>query len=141
MLRRPKEKGRRLELQIAEILREYGYKDAHRQPLSGGIDFLKGDINSKQFPFFVEVKNCETWHPLEWYRKSASETIAKPPVIVMSKNNEDIYAFLRFTDLLDIMKKGFVNKDKRMVNHKRLSLDETSNLKFSKKWSARRKQK
>lgn len=140
MLKKPKEKGRRLELHIAELLRGYGFSDTYRQPLSGGIEGMKGDIRSKTWPFFTEVKNCETWKPLEWYKKAASECGSLPPVIIMSKNREEIYCFLLMSDFINAVIGEIPIKKKFVIPQKpqRLTLEETSQLPFSKAYQARR---
>ena len=138
ILKKAKEKGRRSELRIAEILRGYGIK-AYRTPLSGAIDTWKGDITTqKNFPLFIESKNQETWKPLEWYRKTATECGAKIPTVLMSKNREDIYAFILFSDLMNIMTNRQTYKIKKPEKPQRLTLEETSGLKFSKKNQIRR---
>ena len=132
MLKHPKEKGRRTELRVAELLRGYGIK-AFRTPLSGGIATWKGDITTqKDFPLFIEVKCQETWKPLEWYRKTGQEAGEKIPVVLMTKNREDIYAFLLFSNLMNIITNRKTYIIKKPQKPKRLSLEETSQLKFSK---------
>ena len=58
MLKKPREKGRRLELRIAQKLRDSGIdKFASRTPLSGGGS-IKGDIITK-CGLTIECKNVE----------------------------------------------------------------------------------
>jgi hypothetical protein len=133
----PKDKGSRFERTVSEILRGYGFKDARRTPLSGaikGIDNLSGDITSKSWPFFTEVKCTEKPNFLKYYKKAESESGAKPPIIIWTKNREQIYCFLLLSDLINIMLKGFIMKEKykKPEKPKRLSLEETSGLKWSK---------
>src|SRR3990167_3264816 len=106
-MKHPKEKGRRHELDIAQLLREFGWK-ASRTPLSGGIEGWKGDITAPDFSLFIEAKNVEGIGKqfLDWYKKAKDQAGSKIPTIVWTKNHEQIYAFLLFTDLLGILKKA-----------------------------------
>src|SRR3990167_7360523 len=132
MLKKPKEKGRRHELRITEILRGYGIK-AYRTPLSGAIDTWKGDITTqKSFPLFIEAKNQETWKPLEWFRKASLECGAKIPVILMTRNREDVYSFMLFSDLMNIMTNRKNYAIKKPERPKKATLEETADFKFSK---------
>ena|SRR3990167_4720173 len=132
MLKHPKEKGRRFELHIAELLRGYGFKESTRQPLSGGIDFMKGDIRSNSFPFFIECKNQETTNFLQWYHKAANEAGAKPPLVVWTKNREEIYAFLLLSDLMMVLTGGLPTVLKKPTRPKPASIEDTKELQFSK---------
>lgn len=136
-LKSPKDKGSRHERNVAEILRFYGF-EAQRTPLSGAIDNWKGDITTT-FPFFIECKNTEKTKMLEWFKKADDQSGTLPPVIVWTCNNNDIYAFLRFTDFIDAVVnkpqalKSRLNKPKKQ---KREEVDD--NLAFSKTKQARR---
>jgi hypothetical protein len=134
------QKGKRHEYHVRDILKTYGY-EARRTPMSGAISFLKGDILSDSFPFFIECKDDKKASFLKWWKKAQSESSVKPAIVVWTINREDIYTFIRFTDLLDIMKKGIVTKDKKVYTHKRASLDETAGFAFSKKQQVRRPKK
>jgi Holliday junction resolvase len=111
MLKNPKSKGNRHERHVAELLRGYGF-DAKRTPMSGAIDWMKGDITSRDFPFFIEAKNTEKTKFLEWYKKAEDQSGAMPPIIVWTSNNENIYCFLLFTDMLSLMTGGAMIKEK-----------------------------
>lgn len=82
-----KEKGRRLELQIAKDLRDAGLdKDARRMFLSGGAFGFESDILTS-LPLKIEAKNQETWKPLEYYDQAKNKcSNFKIPIVVMSKN-------------------------------------------------------
>lgn len=133
------DKGKRHEYYIRDILKSYGF-DAQRSPMSGAIKGfgLEADILSKSFPYFIEAKDDKKASFLKWWKKAQSESLAKPAIIIWTINYEDEYCFLRFTDLLDMMKKGIVTKNKKIDNHKRISLDESSQLKFNKKFQTRK---
>lgn len=103
-MKHPKEKGRRLELEIAQTLRESGLDpDASRMPLSGAVDGFKSDIRTT-LPISIEVKNQETWKPLEYYEqaeKGANSGLI--PIVVMGKNGVEPFAFLKWSDMIYLM--------------------------------------
>lgn len=139
-MKHAKEKGRRAELLTAQRLREAGF-DAKRTPLSGAIPEWREDVTSPSFPLFIEVKNREAWQILEWYKTAEQKSEGKPVVIVATKNNEDLYCFMKLSDLLEIMKGKPIQQVRTVAKPKRLSLDETSRLTFSKKDQVRRAKK
>lgn len=130
MLKSPQAKGRRFEYIVRDILRQYGYK-AQRNPMSGAIEWLKGDLSSN-FPFFIECKNVQNSTFVPWYKKAKLESGAKPPIIIWTKNHEDIYCFVKFTDLIDAMNKKTTQPIPKSNKTKKLSVDETKSLPFSK---------
>ena len=138
-MKNPQDKGKRHEYYIRDLLKEYGYK-AERSPMSGAIHFLKGDILSKDFPFFIEAKNTEKTDFIGWYHKAEQESGPKQPLIVWTRNREKVYCFLLFTDLLALLEGEIIMKQKikKPEKTKKLSLDETANLKFSKKHQIRK---
>ena len=100
-----KMKGRRLELQIAQDLRDAGLDpDARRMVLSGAIDGFKSDIKTS-LPLAVEAKNQETWKPLEyWEQAKACAGDFDIPLVVMSKNRLPTpLAMLSWNDLIGLM--------------------------------------
>ncbi|SRR5258708_36305936 len=130
MLKSPQAKGKRLEYTVRDILRQYGYT-AQRNPMSGAIEWLKGDISSN-FPFFIEVKNVENSKFLKWYKKAELESGAKKPIIIWSKNNEEIYCFVKFSDLLDTLSGKLIQPISKAKKPKKQSIEETASLPFSK---------
>ena len=110
-LKKPKEKGRRAELAFAEILRNSGVDPtARRMVMSGAIFGLEGDIFGK-LPIHWEIKNQETWSPLEYY-KQAKEDIPigshKKAVVVLTRNREDFYCFLSANDFIEILSAALI---------------------------------
>lgn len=93
-----------MEREIAQDLRSSGLDPrATRMPLSGATDGLKSDI-STSLPISLEVKNQETWKPLEYYEQAVRDCRpGKMPIVVMSKNREKKYAFLLWEDLIQLM--------------------------------------
>lgn len=128
----PRSKGKRGEYHVRDLIRGFGYK-ADRTPMSGAIEGWKGDITSPQFPFFLEVKNTEktTFYP--WYKKAMDQSGNKPPLVVWVYKG-DAYAFLLFSDLLQLTKEGEVKKVKFPIPAKKqkTASQDTAWQKFSK---------
>lgn len=104
MLKSPKEKGRRLELNIAKTLRDAGLDpDASRMPLSGAADGFKSDIRTI-LPLHIEAKNQETWSPLAYYEQ-AERGCAQGciPLVIMGKNRTEPFAFLKWKDMIYLL--------------------------------------
>jgi hypothetical protein len=101
-----KEKGSRAEREFAQMLVNAGLdKHAKRMPLSGAVKGLDSDIWTK-LPFMFEVKNQETWKPLEYYRQANDANPNRGhyrTVVIMTKNREDMYAFMRVDDFIELI--------------------------------------
>lgn len=97
-----KEKGRRLELKVARLIREQLGIKATRSPYSGGGE-IKGDIFCPQLPFHWELKNREyvsiwaEWQKIRDYKK---------PILVISARNKPILAICDIEMLLELIKKA-----------------------------------
>ena len=135
-----KQKGSRLEREFASLLREYGLdKQAKRMPLSGAFDSpsMKADILTS-LPVHFELKNQENWQPLAYWKQANETCGARTPVVIMSRNREQMYTFLLTTDFLTLLKHaiagGYMGKPKieKQSKTKKLSLEETSHLQFAK---------
>lgn len=100
-----KAKGIKLENRVASLIRELGLdKLAKKQPRSGAFTGFEGDIFTS-LPLHFEAKNRETWQPLVYYAQATKDCpTGKTAVVVLSKNREDMYAFLSLRDLLNIVK-------------------------------------
>lgn len=138
--RSAKAKGSRLERNFSQWIREIGLDEhARRMPLSGAISGLREDIYTK-LPIHFELKNRETWQPLQWYKDNETKTGTKMVVIVMAKNHEQPYAFLAANDFLELLKyacdAGWTYRRTRFTKPertKKLSVEETDWQAFSKK--------
>lgn len=80
-----RQKGNRLELAVAQRLREAGF-DARRMPLSGAADGFEGDIYSPETGFCWELKNQETWSIGKWWDQAKDQAYSKPACLVISRN-------------------------------------------------------
>ena len=68
-----RQKGKRLELQVAKLLREAGFQ-ANRMPLSGADSMLKGDIYCPALAdYYWECKNQEKVRIWEWWQTPVIE--------------------------------------------------------------------
>lgn len=129
-LKNPQAKGKRQEYFVRNRLREAGFT-ADRNPMSGAISWLKGDIRTS-LPFFVEVKNTEKTQFAEWYHKAETESHGKPPLIIWTRNNEDTFCFLRLDDFLSVITNKPIMSIKKPEKPKKAGLEETRELAFSK---------
>jgi hypothetical protein len=128
----PRSKGKRGEYMVRDLIRGFGY-EARRTPLSGGIPGWKGDITSRDFPFFVEVKNtAKTTFP-QWWTKANDQSQTKPPMIAWIYKGEP-FAFVLLSDLIQVIQDGAAPKVKYAKPAKKQHFtDESANqLKFSK---------
>lgn len=110
-LKPAKNKGRRLELEVAKSLRDAGLdKKAGRMPLSGAMEGFKSDIHTT-LPMIIECKNQETWSPLKYMEQASrdAETTGKMPVVIMSKNRlPDPYVMMKMTDWIEVLQRAFI---------------------------------
>lgn len=104
MPRTKRQKGNGFELEIAKSLRETVDPDAKRMPLSGAMWGFESDIFTR-LPISIECKRQEKTKFQEWYEQACNETSpSKIPVVVWRENNGQPFAFLKWNDLLEIMK-------------------------------------
>ena len=98
-----KAKGIRLELEIAKTLRDAGLDPmAKKMPRSGAFMGFESDIHTS-LPIMIECKNQETWKPLEYYSQAKEHSGVKIPIVVMSRNRSEPYAFLLWADVVELM--------------------------------------
>jgi len=98
-----KEKGRRLELKVARLIREKLGIKAYRTPLSGGTQTFKGDILCPDLPFHFEVKNKETISVFGEWQKIRD---FKNPILIISRAHAPILAVMNFEMFLEIIKEA-----------------------------------
>ncbi len=155
-----KRKGKRLEDEVAEIIRKkYNVDDKYikragssgvRVEESGDIDIIHPEIE-KQFPFVIECKNNEKWklrdligagksnksNPFKQFIKQNAKDVSKRKygLIVFSKNYEDIYGLYYCKEKDSIYKKIDKLIDSKIITQ----LDEYNLIvfefkEFVKKW-------
>ena len=58
--------------------------------------------------FYIEMKNCEQWKLLEWYKKAREESLdlglLKIPIIDVTRNLEEHFIFIRRDHFVKIMR-------------------------------------
>lgn len=105
MLKHPKLKGRVLEVRCAKDIRDSGLdKEAKRMPLSGAWEGLKSDIFTT-LPVSFEMKNQESWSPLEYMKQAENGARnGEMPIVVMSRNRlKEPLCLIKWNDLLALM--------------------------------------
>ena len=127
-----KQKGSRAEYEVRDLLTGMGWP-SRRTPLSGAIEGWRSDITSPSFPCHVEVKNQEHWDILKWYKETESKTEGKIPIVVATKNREELYVFLRFSEFLQLIKHTNILRQQfpKPIKERKSQID-YSQLKFSK---------
>jgi len=104
-----KAKGKRLELKVAQIIRQQLGIKAVRMPLSGAAGGeLSGDIFCQELPFYFELKNQEKPHLWKWWQGIRDK---KNPVLIISGNNRPILAVCDLEMFLWLVKSLLVVKN------------------------------
>jgi Holliday junction resolvase len=96
-------KGANAEREVVALLREAGW-DVHRSPLSGALEWHPGDVDG--FPYFVEVKRCETLRIPEWCAKAEEQAGGEPALLVFRRSREPWRVCMRLSDFLGMMERG-----------------------------------
>lgn len=105
-----KAKGRRLQQKVAKRLQEwFGFvaADCRSIPMGAqGCDIWLSSSAQEKFPFAMECKNVEkiniweAWKQAKTHALNGREIEEVYPLIVFSKNNEEVLVTLRLDDLL-----------------------------------------
>lgn len=99
------DKGKRLERDVAALLRKKLNAKVIRDSRSGAGDFHKSDIKDwyGEFPFSIEVKNQKTLKIPEWWRQAEGAAgYRRPPALVFAMD-EQVLATVRLDDLVDLV--------------------------------------
>lgn len=100
-MKSPKQKGSRLERQVAKAIRQKGLDPkAQRMPLSGAWAHLPEDIYTS-LDLHIECKNQERLRIWEWWQKIRNR---RNPVLVVSGNYRPTLAVVDLDFLLDLLK-------------------------------------
>lgn len=101
-----RQKGRRLEKEIAKMYRDYDIDaTAEPMPMSGAMDNHKGDILKKyDHEWTDECKNQEKAKVWEWWKQTISQIRGgMKPVLFIKKNFEaEPLAIIRASDFFDM---------------------------------------
>jgi hypothetical protein len=100
-----KQKGRRLELKVAKLIRRSGLDKKARPSFQSGAQWQwKSDIYTS-IPFSLECKNAERIRLWDWWEQArAGSTTLKPPVLVVSSNHRPILAIMDIDEWLNVIK-------------------------------------
>jgi hypothetical protein len=97
-----KEKGRRLELRFAKILRKID-KNAKRMVLSGADWAFKSDIYTT-LPYHFECKNQERMKFWSWWEQTEGQaSMSKTPVLVHTANHRPIMVSMKADDFIALL--------------------------------------
>ena len=99
-----REKGKRGELEVANLLKTYGYDCRRGQQYCGS----NGDADVVGLPgIHIEVKRKEKFNLYESLEQAIRDAKVKKlmPVVFHRKNNREWVVVLRLTDFLSILKK------------------------------------
>ena len=118
-----KQKGNRWEREIAKMYRDYKIDIyAGRQPMSGAIETLKGDINKSHntaipIKFVDECKATKNSYSLPSWWKQANEQCSQfeKPLLHIKLNNEPPITVLYSDDLFSIMG-ALVASENKLLN-------------------------
>lgn len=105
--RSAKQKGRKFEQKIVLDIQEFvGLKDEDVRKSAastGGEDIIFSKKARERFPYSIECKNKERlniWNAITQSKKNAGKY---EPLVVFTKNREDIYVTLRWDKFLDLL--------------------------------------
>jgi len=99
-----KQKGSRLERQIATLIRQKGLDpNCKRMPLSGAFTHLPQDIYTS-LPIHIEAKNQERLRVWEWWQElRAKAKMGKDPILIVSGNHRPILAIMDVEYFLNLL--------------------------------------
>jgi hypothetical protein len=97
-----KAKGVRLENLVVKMLNEAGIS-AKRMPKSGALKDFKSDIYT-DMPISIECKNQENWSIHTWWKQCEKDAGDSMPILVMARNRQEPMAYLKFSDLVNLLK-------------------------------------
>lgn len=69
-----------------------------------GVDLIFSPFAKQTLPFAVECKNQEKLNIWSSLAQAKSHSTVDTPLLVFSRNRDDIYCALKFSDLLEILK-------------------------------------
>ena len=101
-----RQKGKRLELAVAKLIRQSGLdKECRRMPLSGAFTHLPADIYTS-LPVHIECKNREKIRFWEWWEETTSRNTFgnKEPVLAITSNHRPIVFVVRAEHYLNLLK-------------------------------------
>lgn len=100
-----KQKGARFERELARILRDYGYGDAHRTAQYCGNTGDASDVEGLPY-IHIEAKHQERMNLYDWMAQAKHDAAPKGdiPAVFHKKNNAAILVTLELDDFMTIYK-------------------------------------
>ena len=109
-VRSAKSKGRKLQDFVRDIFRDIfrnklEKEDIESRQMGGaGVDVIFTPAAKKLIPFDVEAKNQERFNLNEAMKQAvANAQKDRIPIVVFSKNQDDVYISLKFIDFIELM--------------------------------------
>tara|TARA_R110002051_G_scaffold175333_1_gene245327 strand:+ start:154 stop:507 length:354 start_codon:yes stop_codon:yes gene_type:complete len=108
--RSSKAKGRRLQNQIRDILRETFPKleedDIKSQTMGmTGEDIVLSPAAKKEIPYSFECKNVERLNIWQAIEQSESNCESRTPVVVMKRNRSETYVVFNLNKFIDLIRR------------------------------------
>lgn len=102
-----KDKGKRFERQVAEMLRKLGFSKARRTAQYAGKTPDSSDVIGLP-GYHIEAKAQERMHLYDWMQQAIrdSEGSGQVPLVIHKQNRKPILASLLLDDFLDLVKKA-----------------------------------
>lgn len=97
-----KQKGKRGELELAKVLREYGFDARRGQQFKGGED--SPDVVGIE-GYHIECKRCEKISIYDWMAQAKRDAGENTPIVVFRKNKEEWLVTIRLEDFIKGIRK------------------------------------
>jgi hypothetical protein len=98
-----KQKGNRLEYQVAQFYQRKLDKDARRMPTSGALSNFKSDILKRIYDGWSdECKSRAKIAVYDWWEKTVRQSGSAKPVLHIKANNKEILTIIRASDYFDM---------------------------------------
>ena len=99
-----KDKGKRGEREVAELIRQYGF-EARRSAQYCGNTGDAADITT-DLPYHIEVKHQETLQIDKWWEQATHDAKenGREPILVFRKNKQKWRVIMDFEKFLDLQK-------------------------------------
>lgn len=98
-----KAKGKRFELELAAILREYGYEARRSQQFSGKTEDAADVVGLPGI--HIEAKHVEQMRLYEWMAQAVRDAKTGLPAVFHKKNRADILVTMRLDDWMKLYRR------------------------------------
>lgn len=103
MSKMSRDKGKRYERELANLLKQHGYTDAHRTSQYCGNTGDASDVVGLP-GIHIEAKHQEQFRIYDWMAQAIhdSSKSGNVPVVFFRKNKQETLVCMRFTDWIDM---------------------------------------